>query len=141
MYTETLNQIKTASIITAMHYREPGLRALDRKERAAKVRSLLKSLGIKGVSVTAPNYSMAQSINISMPGDDRGLHDEVHFRLEAEVRAKPGPYCGMVQICPFCKAEFEAKEKLEALILAAYPDLDDRSDSQYDHFDYCLSFN
>jgi hypothetical protein len=44
-----------------------NIRDLDRKEQAKIVRQLFKSLGFTGVSVTTPTYSMASSINISLP--------------------------------------------------------------------------
>jgi hypothetical protein len=43
--------------------------------------------------------------------------------------------------CPRCQRRHVATLRLTSLILAAYPDLDDRSDSQVDHFDYCLSIH
>ena len=141
MYHDTISQIRYASILAAMLHRELGVRQLERKEIAAKVRGLLKSLGIKGMSVTAPSYSMAQTIHISFPRCGRNEHEPVHFRLEAEERAKGGPYRGMALVCPFCRVEREARDRLETLILAAFPDLDDRSDLQSDYFDYILSFN
>lgn len=110
-----------------------------RKGWAREVKSLLKSLGLGWVSVTTPNYSMAESITIRFHQDTWQQHEPLHMKLEAIERAKNGPYCGMTQVCPYCKQEREAHEKLEAIILAAFPDLNDRSDHQTDYFDYCLS--
>ena len=105
-----------------------GLRKATRKERAKAVRNLFKSLGIKGISVTAPNYSMAQSIDITIPHDscDNAIHDDPSKSFRD---------------CAECNRRWQAKERIEPIILAAYPDLDNRSDSQSDHFDYCLSIH
>jgi len=107
------------------------MRQRTRKEWAAEIRNLLKRLGISHISVTAPNYSMAQSVNIRTPqfipweGEHKELHDKI----------------GYSNACDICKRENAAKRKLEEIILAAFPDLEDRSNSQIDHFDYCLSIN
>lgn len=100
-----------------------------RKERAAKVRELFKSLGIKGVSVTAPSYSMAQAIHIRVPY--LGEHDHISAYNDYPTR----------QRCPHCKKRTDAEHHLEKIILAAYPDLEDRNDVMTDYFDYCLSFS
>jgi hypothetical protein len=104
-----------------------------RKERAAKVRKLFKSLGIKGVSVTAPSYSMAQAIHIRLPYDSYHEHATHYTFDEAQQR--------MVSNCPICAKKNAADRHLEAIILAAYPDLEDRNDPMTDYYNYCLSFS
>lgn len=97
------------------------IRYESRKYIAGAIRGLLKGLGIKGISVTAPVYSMAQAIDIRVP--DTCEHDSMEAR----------------RACPVCQNRNLAVRRIEELILAAYPDLDDRSDSMSDHYDYKLS--
>lgn len=99
-----------------------AMRHATRKAKAAVVRQLLKDLGIEDVSVTAPSYSMAQAIHISVPDSSHLVHGDREFRE-----------------CPRCRRRHAARERIERLILAAFPDLGDRSDAMTDHFDYCLS--
>lgn len=94
-------------------------------KRAAAVRALLKVLGIRGVSVTAPSYSMACSVHVRLP-NFRHEHDERHFGQR-------------YRDCTRCQRRHAATERLARLILTAFPDWDDRSDSQADHFDYVVS--
>lgn len=123
-----------------------NIRSATRKERAAMVRALFRDMGLKGISVTAPNYSMAQSIDIrfhvgeSAPWLGRGdsPHERKHTQINEE-QAELGEWRGYNKFCPWCHEEWEAHNKLEKIILAAFPDLDNRSDSQTDYFDYCLS--
>lgn len=110
----------------------PGLVRADmrqhpRKERAAAIRALFKRLGIKGVSVTAPNYAHAKTVNV----DIKRLEDQPTQRVgNASV---PHKKCR--------EAEIDVARKLEAIILSAFPDLDDRSDPQSDYYDYCISIH
>ncbi len=130
MYNTTLNQIESAPL---PEFRA-RIRQWPRKEWAEEIRSLLKYLGIKGISVTAPNYSMASSINIrlpAMPTEYAPEHEDLHYKLWCKGKA------GIE--CPDCARRQEAKKKLAAIILAAFPDLADRSDLQSDHFDYCFT--
>jgi hypothetical protein len=89
-----------------------GLRQESRKARAAAIRSLFKRLGLKGISVTAPNYSMAQSVDITFPV--RHCTNEVHQ-----------DYSKNLTDCADCTRVQEAKHHLETIILGAYPDLDE----------------
>jgi hypothetical protein len=104
---------------------DPAARRLPRKERSALIRALFRRLGIKGVSVTTPSYSMAQSVDIAIPDAVEHDHDNGHERTT----------------CPHCMERFAAERHIERIILAAFPDLADRSDSMSDHFDYCLSIH
>jgi len=103
-------------------------RCIPRKEQAALARKLLSKLGIKGVSITAPNYSMAQSVNVQMPRRTDYLDDRL---LMADLLLR----------CPARTANTEARSKLLQILGAAFPNHDDRSDSQSDYFDYCWSVN
>lgn len=104
----------------------PAIRRESRKVKAAEIRKVLKSMGIKGISVTAPNYSMASSVHIKIPrasDHDRGaVGHEFHT-------------------CPLCMQHTRAERKIAEIILAAFPDLDDRSDSQSDYHDNPLSIS
>jgi len=101
-----------------------NLRNARRKEQAEQVRRLLKDLGVEAVSVTTPSYSMAQAIHIALPASSHEVHGSVVYRE-----------------CPRCQRRYQARERVERLILAAFPDLNDRSDAMVDHFDYCLSID
>ena len=103
------------------------IRREARKEIAKRIRKLLKDLGIKGVSVTAPNYSMAQSVDVQLPSAEGIAHNH-HIS-------------GRIDDCAICAIKREAQEGIEKVILAAYPDLDNRSDYSTDYFDYKLSIS
>lgn len=129
-----------------------NIRHLTRKEWAAKVRALLKELKITGVSVTAPRYSMAQSIDIKLPALDIGddAHRARHAEIDSEWEESGVDSTGVAlrrwngygaSGCEHCKARGDAKAKICQIILAAFPDLDDRSEHQSDHFDFCFTVN
>lgn len=101
-------------------------RHIPRKQQAALARNLLRQLGIKGVSVTTPSYSMAQVVEVRMPRRDDHNLDELGF---------------MVPGCPAAEANTEARVRMLAILLAAFPRHDDRSDRMTDYFDYCWSVN
>jgi membrane protease subunit (stomatin/prohibitin family) len=101
-------------------------RHIPRKEQAKLARELFKKLGLKGISVTTPNYSMAQSVDVSIPSRN-------DYKMIGQYDIDPE--------CEACKANHEARERIEAILLAAFPNHDNRSDSQTDYFDYCWSFN
>jgi hypothetical protein len=119
----TYHAILTAPIPPVV---DPEMRDRDRKEIAAAVRALLKSLGVKKVSVTTPMYSMASRIRITLP--------------EAHPPFGYGPEAGHPRNfsdCPACVMYRAARERIGALILAAFPDLGDlRSDEEIgSHYD------
>lgn len=101
-------------------------RHISRKEQAKLARELFKRLGLCGISVTAPNYSMAQSVDVKPPRrrdyklDDNGQVE--NYLLD-----------------PAGKANQVARQRLDAVLLAAFPRHEDRSDTQSDYFDYCWS--
>ena len=129
-------------------------RFIPRKDQAKLTRILLKRLGIKGVSVTAPNYSMAQSVDVKVP---RLPATEADFLLVCPTCHDPVG----VGSCPTCHGNgrnysndvfsdmpdavpakikhlthWNALQKLEAILLRAFPNHDDRSDLQTDYFNY-----
>jgi hypothetical protein len=101
------------------------IRHLDQKERSAKIRGLLKACGIKGVSVTSAVGSMCYWTNVRFETPDHlpGTDFTTHLAYE----------------CPVCRVARLGEKIITGHILAAFPDLDDRSDSQVDHFDYVFS--
>ena len=105
-------------------------RSIARKEQARLLRELLKSLKIKGVSVTAPNYSMAQSVDVSLPRRLDYMKDDGSL-----------PPYALNEWCPARRANIKAREQFNALLAKAFPNHDNRSDSQSDYFDYCWSLN
>ena len=112
-------------------------RMIERKEQARLARDLFRRLGLRGISVTAPNYSMAQSVHVRVPnsphpgfaGFEQFEHD-TYSTMPAEVPAKQ-----------HMRAHYAASEQLEKILEAAFPQHDNRSDYQTDHFDYCWSIN
>lgn len=115
-------------------------RNIGRKEQAALTRKLFHQLGIKGVSVTAPNYSMAQSVDVRVPtierqGDDY-LFDGKSYEHDTYSDMPDGVPAKAKQ-----RAKYEAEKRIGEILDCAFPNHDDRSDSQSDHFDYCWSIN
>jgi hypothetical protein len=141
MTTQILNAKYQQIIETPLPAFHAKIRSLTRKEWAHEVKNLFKSLGLGWVSVTAPSYSMASSIHIHFHTDEpweHSAHKAKHKEID-ELQRGAHEWFGYGTYCPWCKLEWAAHHKLEQIILAAFPDLDDRSDSQSDHFDSCLS--
>ncbi len=112
-------------------------RCIPRKEQALLARQLFKRLGIQGVSVTAPNYSMAQAVDVRVPSEPRP--DMAGFEQYAH-----STYSEMPAEVPI-KAAFLRKSaavaQLQLILAAAFPKHEDRSDHQSDYFDYCWSMS
>lgn len=115
-----------------------NIRQENLKTWAAKVRGLFKELNITGMSVTTPNHSMASSIDIRTGWEISDAHYLDHVEIEYKQRAVPGPFYGAGKFCPLCIERNAAEDHLEKIILAAFPDLDDRSDAMTDYFNYCF---
>lgn len=98
-------------------------RHCGRKQTAALARKVFKLHGIKGISVTAPNYSMAQSVHIRLPKRDDYTVTCEYGRIDWAND-------------PAAQANCAAERKLESILAAAFPNHDDRSDTQSDYFDY-----
>jgi len=110
-------------------------RSIRRKEQAKLCRELFKRLGIKGVSVTAPNYSMAQAVDVKIPGYMG--HDSEYFYNGVDYRGQS--FADMPDNVPAKirnQTHWSAAKKLETVLLRAFPNHDDRSDLQSDYFNY-----
>ena len=131
----TLSHTLAAILATPLPAFRANIRRQTRKEWAVAVRKLLKDIGVKGVSVTTPSYSMAQSIHITLPPalDNPNSIEHQEFHNELWKNNRPGTDC------PHCGQRWNARNHIEAIILAAFPDLNNRSEAREDHFDYCLS--
>jgi hypothetical protein len=99
-------------------------RSIPRKEQARLARELFKTLGLKGISVTTPNYSMARTVHVDLPE-----------RQDVFERSGKIDYADD----PARQANLEARQSIRLILLQAFPNHDDRSDTQSDHFDYCWS--
>jgi hypothetical protein len=78
------------------------------KERSALIRGLLRQAGVKGVKVTSADGAFCDLTDITITVD---------FRPESRERI------------------LAVRKKTEAMVLAAFPDLGDRSDARSDCFD------
>jgi len=118
-----------AAQATVMAVNEAGVttvtrdRHLPRKELAKLVRGLLKTLGVKGVSVTTPNYSMASSIDIRLPRRDDCVGPDGYYDEASEG----------------ARENNRVRAKFNEILARAFPQHDDRSDAQSDHFDFKFS--
>jgi glycogen debranching enzyme len=111
-------------------------RHIPRKEQAALARQLFKRLGLKGISVTAPRYSGAHSVDVRLPAE--GKHN-LNKWPHGNTWTAHGIDRNAATRCPACRDREAAKKKLEAILLAAFPNHDDRSDLQTDYYDFCWS--
>lgn len=101
-----------------------GARFLSQKERTALIRKAVKAAGIKA-SVTSATGSMCYWTNVRI---DLGVEHPAHdWRTH------------IVSDCAHCSERLALRRRVEALILAAYPDLDDRSDVQADYSNFIFS--
>lgn len=116
---EDLAQDEFRSVPVSNIERRPG-----RKVLAAACRELFRRIGLKGCSVTAPNYSMAQSVDVRWP------------RLHCEHSP-----CDDIESCPERQRNNKTAEHLRALLDHAFPACVNRSDSHSDYFDYCWSLS
>lgn len=101
-------------------------RRIDRKDQAKLARTLFKRLGVPHLSVTTPNYSMASTVDVDVPGRrDYGADQFNKVPHDDPARA----------------ANNNARLKVEAILLKAFPNHNDRSDSRSDYFDFCWSIS
>ena len=103
---KTIEGINLLDVIPNMVHR-----SIPRKDFAKLTRELFKTLGIKGMSVTCPNYSMATSIHIEYP-QPRDVDMGINYDRDREIN-----------------------RKLRRIMDKAFPNMVDRSDSMTDHFD------
>jgi hypothetical protein len=125
---DTVRSIEKAAIPATIG----NIRRDARKDIAKALRSLFKRLDIVGVSVTAPVYSMASTVDVEFT---RPAHD---CNPDGTIRDKDDagndlPYGR--RGCAGCARAHAAEQKLGRIVLAAYPDMDDRSDSMTDYYD------
>jgi len=113
-------------------------RSIPRKEQAALARKLFKGLGLKGISVTTPNYSMAQSVRVELP--ELQIHCEDMYPHGGEHKYGCILPADSEHRCLTCKANSAMSAKVEEILARAFPQHDDRSDTMTDYFDYCWSF-
>lgn len=106
---------------------DPALRRMPRKARSAAIRGLVKRLGLRGISVTTPDYSMASTTEVRIPEAVEHDRDEASGHDWAT--------------CPVCEQHVRAEKHLRAILLRAFPDMGDRSDSQSDHYDNPISID
>jgi hypothetical protein len=116
----TVDMIEAATIPTRAQ--AAGLRSEPQVTRTRAIRGLLKSLGIKGVFCTSAKGSMCNWTNVDFDGI------RCNAGIDHERRS-----------CPVCQRNIAAERKLNQIILGGFPDLDDRCDSQSDHFDFMFA--
>ncbi len=110
-------------------------RGIGRKEQARLTRELFKSLGLKGISVTAPSYSMAQGVDVKIPRLQ--IHVANMWPHGGDDVHRSGCQVAEADRCPACRANSAVRLKVEEILARAFPNHDDRSDSRSDYFDYC----
>lgn len=115
-------------------------RSIPRKDQAKLARELFKKLGIQGLSVTTPNYSMAQGVDVRVPEIPREPGDYLFEGVDYNNHC----FSDMPEAVP-ARAKhlkrWQAIRKIDAILKLAFPNHDDRSDSQSDYFDSCWSVN
>jgi hypothetical protein len=118
-------------------------RRIPRKEQAALARKLFKLLGFKGISVTAPRYAMAHSVDVYIP--DQGQHDLTTWPHDHSKCCGAGNLGAsqhdQATRCPACRAREAATRKIEAILAKAFPNHNDRSRTEEDYFDFCWSID
>ena len=98
-------------------------RRTPRKDQAAIARKLFRSLGLKGISVTTPNHSMAQAVDIRIP-----RRQDVVLDAAGQIADRSND--------PALTGNWAARLKVEAILAIAFPNHGDQSDSLTDYFDY-----
>jgi hypothetical protein len=107
-------------------------RGCGRKETARLARELFKRLGLKGISVTAPVYSMASMVDVQIP-----------YRrdyIPTDTIADPSCRFWTEKEDPVRQANKAATDKVAQILAAAFPNHDDRSEAMTDYFDRKWSF-
>jgi hypothetical protein len=125
---DTVRSIEQAEMPAAIG----NIRRESRKDIAKALRALFKRLDIVGVSVTAPNYSMASVVDVDFTRPEHDCNPDGTI-WDKDERGNALPYGR--RGCAGCERTRRAEQRLGAIVLAAYPDMDDRSDSMVDHFD------
>jgi hypothetical protein len=87
-------------------------RSIAEKEQAALTRRLFKSLGLAGISVTTPDGAHVHQVDVQLPYRRDEVWDQGANRANRAAHAK-----------------------VKAILAAAFPNHDDRSNYRWDHFD------
>ena len=115
-------------------------RSIPRKEQASLARFLFKKLRIQGLSVTTPRYSMANCVDVRVPELPRDAADYLFEGVDYHNYS----FSDMPEAVP-ARAKharrWQAIRKVDAILKLAFPNHDDRSDSQTDYFDNPWSVN
>lgn len=106
-------------------------RFITTKQQAQLARELFRSLGLKGIGVKVPRYSMACVVEIRLP------RLEVHCP-DMQPHAPPG-HRQTLKTCPTCHQNSLMRQQVGTILLLAFPNHDDRSNSTVDYYDYCWS--
>jgi hypothetical protein len=96
-------------------------------EQAALIRRLVKDLGIRNVSVTSKNYCVRINLPQAVEYNDPA-HQAAHDELWKAGRGGTD--------CPLCDKRYKAHQAMHRIVLAAFPDMDDRSETRSDYFDF-----
>lgn len=105
-----------------------------RKEFAKAVRSLFKKLGLKGISVTTPNYSMASTIDIRLPRRKDYLdYNKMCLDWDSERQLRDKDIA--------LTMNYQAEKLVEEIISICFPTKNDRSETITDYYDYKWSVN
>lgn len=119
-----LNKIKESDLIPYAIKRNS-----DRKEFAKAVRSLFKKLGLKYISVTTPNYSMASSIDIILPKRPQTYnYYKMNLRWEDEETLREKDYA--------LTMNRQASKYINYILNSCFPTKNDRSETMTDYFDF-----
>lgn len=101
-------------------------RNIPRKLQASIARKLFTKLGLKKwISVTAPNYSMAHSVDVHLVKRRDNVGPDGFYDMESEGSL----------------ANRAAAEKVEQILLKAFPNTDNRSEYHSDYFDFKWSID
>lgn len=120
MRTESVAARITRAPLAALPTERRAIRHLGRTAIAAEIRALLRTLGITGVSVTCPRGAC---VHIRIPTIDCGHRD---------IMVPPYRHRATCRVC----AEGHAAERRIEYILGAAFDIEDRSDTQSDYFNF-----
>lgn len=101
-------------------------RNIPRKLQAKLARQVFLRLGLrKWINVTTPNYSMASSVDVRLVKRRDNVGADGFYDMESE---------GSV-------ANRAAAEKIEQILLKAFPNSNDRSEYGTDYYDYKWSID
>lgn len=107
-------------------------RSAPRKAQAHALRSLLKDLGLRDISVTVPTYSMASGVQVRLPKLEYTPAQILDHELARTPEEEQSSELARL------RARHQAiREHFVALLDRAFPNHRNRSDYGTDYFDYC----